>query len=451
MATKQDYSTPKAISASSGFGFGFGGPKDEDLYKCVHCGFCLSACPTYLETGAETESPRGRIALMKAVKEERLLISDTVMSHWDLCLQCRACETACPSGVPYGRLIHAVKADLSQTYPRGAKRNIASLLGYRVVLSSPRILRIIGGLLKAYKQSGLQAMMRKFSLLKVVSPTLDNMERSLPPLSKTFFKERGRYSPVRGKPRYRVTLLAGCVMTLTHAEALRATVEVLRINGVEVSVPQGQGCCGALNFHAGETDTALKMATRNIDSLLSTNPDAIIVASAGCGSTMKEYGELLRDVPGYSQKAATFPEKVKDIHEFLAELPFAPPRGYLNGNVVYQDACHLAHAQKITSAPRQILGSIPGLSLKDMKEPLVCCGSAGAYSLTEQKMSSSLGKRKARNVIASGADVVATGNPGCALQMQRWLQEEGADSIKVKFVVELLKESYDLETARPAK
>lgn len=424
--------------------FGPDAPSDEDLYKCVHCGFCLNACPTYLETGLEMESPRGRLTLMKGVSEGRLAMTETVVGHWDLCLQCRACEVACPSGVPYGRLMEATRAQVESQFKRPFKERLGRKVGYNSVLTSPTRLRWVGRAAKLYRKSGAQSVARKTGLLGILPGDSEHLDESLPELSDRFFLADGRVVPAKGERRAKVALLAGCVMTLTHAPALDATVRVLSRNGVEVHVSAGQGCCGALNAHAGELESARKMARRNIDSFLTALPDAVIVASAGCGSTMKEYAELLHHDPVYREKAEHVASLTRDIHEFLVELGMRKPQASLDYTVTYQDACHLANAQRITSAPREVLDAIPGLKRVEMPESAVCCGSAGTYSITQKEMSRRLGDRKAANIGTTGAQIVATGNPGCALQMTSALKRSGSGT-RVKYVVELLDEAYSKE------
>lgn len=419
-------------------------PHDEDLYKCVHCGFCLNACPTYLETGLEMESPRGRIALMKGVREGRLAMTPEVVKHWDLCLQCRACEVACPSGVPYGRLMEATRAEVEEQHKRPLKERLARNVGYNNVLTSPNRLRWVGRAAKLYRKSGAQKLARKSGLLGVLPGDQEYLDQSMPTMSESFFKADGQVIPAQGERRAKVAMLAGCVMALMHEPALRAAVRVLSRNGVEVHLTRNQGCCGALNAHAGELETARKMARKNIDSFLTAIPDAVIVASAGCGSTMKEYGELLHYDAEYREKAEKIGALTKDIHEFLVDLGLRKPLSNLHYKVTYQDACHLANAQRITSAPREILNSIPGVELIEMPESSVCCGSAGTYSITQKEMSRRLGARKARNIETTRAKVVATGNPGCSLQMTNALKALGSDA-EVKYVVQILDEAYSKE------
>ncbi len=429
---------------------GFSGPhapNDSDLYKCVHCGFCLQACPTYLETGLESESPRGRIALMKAVNEGRLDMTPSVIGHWDLCLQCRACELACPSGVEYGKLMEATRAQVEQHTSRSFTERTARSIGYNTLLPSPIKLRMAGNALKFYKKSGMRTIARGTGLLKLMPGDAELADEYLPELSKNFFTAKGQVHAAKGTLKAKVAMLAGCVMALTHAETLEATVRVLTRNGIEVHLTSGQGCCGALNTHSGEPDSAIEMAKKNIDSFLSINPDAIVSASAGCGAAMKDYGELLANESDYSDKAEQVAGLTKDVHELLVEYGFEAPTKSLNVTVTYQDPCHLLNVQRITDAPRAILNSIPGLKLIALEEPGICCGSAGTYSMTQREMSAQLGKRKARNVIATGADIVATGNPGCAMQLDFALTQVADESstertTKVRYVVDLLDEAY---------
>lgn len=424
---------------------GFAGPDaplEIDLYRCVHCGFCLNVCPTYLETGLETESPRGRIALMKAVYEGRLEAGPAVMPHWDLCLQCRACEVACPSGVPYGRLMEATRASVGPAAGRSLTRRIAQRIGFRWLLPRPRLLRLFVTALRLYQRTGVRRLVRASRFMRLLPGDLERLDGYQPDLSGKFFVASGqRATALRGEPRARVALLSGCVMPLIHGAAMEAAMRVLARNGIDVIVPAAQGCCGALNVHAGERESARAMARRNIDSFLDAGVDAVVVASAGCGSTMKEYGELLSSDPEYAEKADKLAGMTRDIHEFLVETGFAPPESALDLTVTYQDACHLAHAQRITDAPRELLRAIPGVKLVEMPESSVCCGAGGTYSLTEGEMSAALQARKVANVESTGAAVVASGNPGCVLQMHKGLEATGSD-VRVRYVIELLDEAY---------
>ena len=412
-------------------------PSEDDLYKCVQCGFCLNACPTYLETGLEAESPRGRLTLMKAVNEGRVEMTPTVTRHWDLCLQCRACEIACPSGVPYGRIMMATRAEMKSRVKRPLRERFAREVGFNRLLPKPKLMRTFGKMTRFYQRSGARDLTKKIGVMKALPKRYTYLDESLPTMGTNFFESDGRVVKPKGRIKARVSLLGGCVMSMMHADTMNATLRVLVHNGFEVHLPAEQGCCGSLNMYAGERATAREMAANNTSALLSMNPDAVVSSSSGCGSTMKEYGELL-DGDHMAEELAS---KTRDIHELLAEYGWSPPSGRINAKVVFQDPCHLLSTQRISDPPREILKSIPGVELVDMAEPTVCCGSAGTYSITQRDMSMRLGDRKARNIVASGASYMATGNPGCALQLTNALGRAEAD-IKIKYVVDLLDEAY---------
>ena len=412
-------------------------PSEDDLYKCVQCGFCLNACPTYLETGLEAESPRGRLTLMKAVNEGRVEMTPTVTRHWDLCLQCRACEVACPSGVPYGRIMMATRAEMKSRVKRPLRERFAREVGFNRLLPKPKLMRTFGKMTRFYQRSGARDITKKIGVMKVLPKRYTYLDESLPMMGTDFFEADSRVVKPIGPIKARVSLLGGCVMSMMHAHTMDATLRVLVHNGFEVHLPAEQGCCGSLNMYAGERSTAREMAANNTSALLSMNPDAVVSSSAGCGSTMKEYGELL-DGDHMAEELAS---KTRDIHELLAEYGWSAPSGRINAKVVFQDPCHLLSTQRISDPPREILKSIPGVELVDMDEPTVCCGSAGTYSITQRDMSMRLGDRKARNIVASGASYMATGNPGCALQLTNALERAEAD-VEVKYVVDLLDEAY---------
>ena len=416
-------------------------PSEEDLYKCVHCGFCLQACPTYLQTGLETESPRGRIALMKAVHEGRIGITPTVFRHWDLCIQCRACEVACPSGVPYGRLIEATFSQVEPHRKASLLYRVVAWLLLKQVVTFQRRLTLLATGLRLYQRSGLQHAIRRSGILKLVSRRLASLESASPAIPDTYFRAGGQVIPARGARRARVALLSGCVMPLVNGPEMKAATRVLAENGCEVVVPQGQVCCGAVNSHSGDLELTRRLARQNIISFLSSDVDAVVVASAGCGVRMKEYHELLKDDPIYHDQASRFSAMVKDIHEFLVELPFIPPRGHLGYRVTYQDPCHLAQAQRITEAPRMLLRAIPGVKLIEMDNSSSCCGAGGIYSITQRDLSLRLLDTKMKAVRDTEAWVVTTANPGCYIQLQ-----QGADQqtlpLRVRYVTDLLDESY---------
>ena len=419
-------------------------PAEEDLYKCVHCGFCLQACPTYVQTGLETESPRGRIALMKAVNEGRLEITPTVVSHWDLCIQCRACEVACPSGVPYGRLIEATMTEVERYRKPGLVARAIAWMLLKQVLPKQRRLAILVTGLRLYQRTGLQALVRKTGLLRLLSKSVAELERSSPTISGGYFKARGQVVSAIGEKKARVGLLSGCVMPLVHGPEMDAVTRVLARNGCEVVVTSGQACCGAINTHVGDLDTAREMARRNIDAFLADEVDAVVNASAGCGVRLKEYDHLLEDDPEYSEKAVRFSNMVKDVHEFLVELPFVPPLGRVERRVTYQDSCHLSHAQRITEAPRALLRSIPGLELVEMEGSTQCCGAGGTYTITQREMSLRLLESKMQAAADTGAEIIATANPGCVIQLQYGARRRGATT-RVRYVAELLDEAYRAE------
>ena len=434
-------------------------PTEADLYRCVHCGLCLSSCPTYSTLRVETESPRGRIALMRAVHEGRVGISDRIVSHWEMCLQCRACEAVCPSGVPYGRIMEYTRAQTLSQDKQGAALKRVDRFFLRAALPHPRRLRMGGHLLRIYQRSGLRKLVRASGLLRLLPDSLRAMEAQLPDLKEPFFGPTNEVYPAR--PREAdgeteatsptVALLSGCVMPLMQGDTMRAAVRVLTRNGCNVAVPPGQVCCGALNLHAGDLETARRLARRNIDIFLAAGADRpgyrIITASAGCGSNMKEYGELLKDDPRYAEPARRFAELTVDITEFLAELPLDPPRGAVNRRVTYQDPCHLAHAQRITRQPREVLAAISGLELVEMEEAAMCCGGAGFYSMVQPEVSGRILETKVGNIEATTAEQVVTANPGCMMQIEQGLQSSGCHAAgrRVAHVVDLLDEAYGRE------
>ena len=436
---------------------GIDAPIEADMYRCVHCGLCLSACPTYVELGLETESPRGRIALMKAVHEGRLEITPLVASHWDACLQCRACEAVCPSGVPYGRIMEKTRSQmLRQVSTASANSTVARLF---LEAGFPHLgrLRLGAYAIKAYQRSGLQWLLRNSRILSLLPGNLAELESQLPSMggrrgrffgpSKHTYKAQGLAQ--NEEPKMTVGLLSGCVMPMVHGSTMDATVRVLTRNGCDVVVPVGQGCCGALNIHGGDLENGRAMARRNIDVFLAAGVDRIVTASAGCGSAMKEYHQLLEDDPQYADKARRFSSLNLDITELLVSLPFEPPKASIARKVTYQDPCHLAHAQRITAAPRQILRSIPGLELAEMEDAAMCCGAAGLYSVLQKDLAGQIMDRKLGHIADTGAEQVVTANPGCMMQMERGIRESrilnNPGKANVVHVVDVLDEAYRLE------
>ncbi len=423
---------------------GIDAPAEADMYRCVHCGLCLSSCPTYVETRLEMESPRGRIALMKAVNERRVEITPRIVSHWEACLQCRACEAVCPSGVPYGRMMEHTRAMVRDHRRQSAPLRSVNRWFLRAALPHPGRLRLGGHLIRLYQRTGLQSLVRVSRLLRLLPGNLAHLDAQLPPLSRRFFTPTSRVYPAQGTRKMTVALLSGCVMPLMQGPTMDATVRVLTRNGCDVAVPTGQGCCGALNIHAGDLEAGREMARRNIDKLLAIDPDRIITSSAGCGSAMKEYHELLEHDPEYLEKARRFALLTQDVTEFLAGLPLEPPVNPLPRRVTYQEPCHLAHAQRISAAPRTVLNSIPGVELIEMEEASLCCGGAGIYSTVQPELSQRLQRRKVRRALATDAEEVITANPGCMLQIESGLKAQGR-AMPVRHVVDILDEAYRLE------
>lgn len=417
-------------------------PLQRDLDKCVHCGLCLNSCPTYRELGVEMDSPRGRIYQMVQIAEGKATINADYIKHIDLCLACRGCESACPSGVPYGRLVEAARAHIDQTvrhpWPVAALRGFI----FGTLLRTPWMLAAAGAMLYLYQASGLQKLVRGMGLLKFFSPRLANIEMLTPPAEAPFFFSKlGKVYPAEGERRFKVAFLAGCIANISFARLNEATVRVLRKNGCEVHIPGGQGCCGALHVHAGRKDDARELARVNIDATMDGEFDAIITNAAGCGSTLKEYDELLEHDEAYYSKALAFKSKMKDVTEFLASIEIRPPAKPLDLSVTYQDSCHLCHGQKIRLQPRRVLNAIPGLTLKEMPMSDLCCGSAGIYNVVHNEMAMNLLRNKMQWVNSSGAEYIATANPGCMLQLQAGVKLHGNQQ-PVLHVVELLDKAY---------
>ncbi|GIE97369.1 (Fe-S)-binding protein [Paractinoplanes rishiriensis] len=396
-------------------------PRAEQVADCVHCGFCLPACPTYALWGAEADSPRGRIYLMgQGLGGEPL--SDSMVRHFDRCLGCMSCVTACPSGVRYDRLIEDTRAQVERRHRR-SPRERALRAAIFALFPYPRRLRLLRAPLRAYQSLGLQRLVARTGLLPRLAPTLATLEALAPRL-------RGVPRPprrvrARGTRRAVVGMLTGCVQSAFFPDVNAATVRVLAAEGCEVLIPPGQGCCGALSVHNGRRDEAQRFARRLIDTFEHTGMDYFVVNAAGCGSSLKEYDELLADDPAYASRAAAFTAKVRDLAELLHELGPVAERHPLPVTVAYHDACHLGHAQGIRAQPRALLRGIPGLDLREIADPEICCGSAGIWNVLNPAPAAELGDRKAANVLATGADLLVTANPGCLMQVAAAVQRHG--------------------------
>lgn len=408
------------------------------ISDCVHCGFCLPACPTYASWGNEMDSPRGRIDLMKGVYDGVIPLDASVVAHFDACLGCMACVTACPSGVQYDLLIESTRAKVEDAAPRSPLDRAFRTLIF-ALMPYPARLRLLALPLVAYAKSGLQGLVRRSGLLRRLPPRLAQLDALLPPLS---FADLRRDAPPftaakDGNARARVGLVAGCVQRAFFPNVNAATVRVLSAEGCDVCVPEGQGCCGALSLHSGRLEEAKRFARALIERFENAPADTIVINAAGCGSTLKEYGELLAGEPAYAARARAFSTKVRDVNEYLATLEPQAPRARMERRVAYHDACHLAHAQRVREQPRTLLRSIPGLELLEIPQGEMCCGSAGTYNLFQPESAHEIGERKADNVVSVRPDVLASANPGCTIQIQSIMRERGA-TLAAAHPIELL-------------
>ncbi len=397
-------------------------PPDAALVgDCVHCGFCLPTCPTYVLWGEEMDSPRGRIYLMKQGLEGEPM-SDSMVSHWDACLGCMSCVTACPSGVQYDKLIEQTRAQVERRHERSPQDRALRALIF-AIFPHPRRLRLLRGPLRALQRTGLDRAMRRTGLLERMAPQLAAMESLAPELGKP--QPLPEHIPAAGTRRAVVGLLTGCVQGAFFPGVNAATARVLRAEGCDVVTPAGQGCCGALSVHNGREAEAQRYARALIDRFEDTGVEWVVVNAAGCGSTMKEYADLLADDPAYADRARAFADRVRDISEILHELGPVAPRHPLEMTVAYHDACHLAHAQGVRAQPRDLLSAIPGLRLREIADAALCCGSAGIYNILNPEPARELGDRKAANIVATEAEVLVTANPGCLMQVRSAIERSG--------------------------
>lgn len=415
-------------------------PQQNLIDACVHCGFCLTTCPSYRVIGKEMDSPRGRIYLMDAINKGEAPLSPTSVQHFDSCLGCLACTTACPSGVQYDQLIAAVRPQVQRNHTRSLPGKLLRSLIFQLFPYPDRI-RLLLTPLGLYQALGLSKLVQATGLLQRFSPNLAAMESLLPPVTaKSFQDNLPEVIPAQGTRRYRVGMILGCVQRVFFSHVNEATARVLAANGCEIVIPRSQGCCSALPAHQGEEAQAQALARQMIDAFADTGVDYIIINAAGCGHTLKEYGHILQDDAQYRDRAQAFAAQVRDVQEFLAEVGLTAPlhpltKGTLS--LVYQDACHLLHGQKISLQPRQLLKQIPRVQVREPLDAALCCGSAGVYNMLQPEVAAELGQMKAQNLMNTGAQLIASSNPGCSLQVQQHLQKQGY-TLPLRHPMELL-------------
>ena len=397
---------------------------EEKSLACVHCGLCLSACPTYLETGNENDSPRGRVYLMRAIQAGRTAISDITVRHIDLCLGCRACETACPSGVQYGNLLEHTRDHLEREHYRSWFQTLLRRGAIEQVFPFPWRLRLVLIFCSVMKMRPFWWIIPKFARDSLTLIPADYSNGSLPATSPPLRKRRGR-----------VGFIEGCVMQVMFSDTNKSSVKLLSLAGWEVETPINQCCCGALYAHSGQLEKARECAKRNIEAFENLNVDTIITNAAGCGSALKEYGELLANDPEWQRRGQRFSARVKDLTEWIESSSFTVAHSM--PKVTYHDACHLAHPQGITLKPRELVKAVAGDQFVELPEAEICCGSAGSYNLTEQEMAERLQRRKINNILSTGADILVTSNPGCMLQIQSGLKKAGSH-MRVQHIADFL-------------
>ena len=415
-------------------------PKQSLIDACVHCGFCLPTCPSYRVIGKENDSPRGRIYLMDAINKGEAPLSPASVQHFDTCLGCLACTTACPSGVQYDQLIASVRPQIQRNHPRSLPQKALRQLIFSLFPYPDRI-RLLLTPLALYQKLGLSSLVQSSGLLKRFAPNLAAMESLLPPVTASCFSDNlPEFIPAQGEKRYRVGMILGCVQRVFFTGVNEATARVLSANGCEIVIPRTQGCCSALPAHQGETAQAQALARQMIDSFRETEVDYVIINAAGCGHTLKEYDHILADDQDYAEPAKAFAAKVRDVQEFLAEVGLTADLQPLQDEplvTVYQDACHLLHGQKISRQPREILQQIPGITLREPIDAALCCGSAGVYNMLQPQIAEELGQMKATNLLNTGATLIASSNPGCSLQIKQSLEKKGK-TIMLKHPMQLL-------------
>jgi glycolate oxidase iron-sulfur subunit len=412
-------------------------PEKKHIDECVHCGFCLPACPTYVLWGDEMDSPRGRIYMIRKAAEGEAPVDERFRQHMDNCLGCMACMTACPSGVQYNKLIEPTRAQIERHVPR----NFAESVFRRLIFATfphPRRLRALALPLFVYQKSGLRRLLRGSGALKLLPKRAAAMEALMPEVSAQVFDRLPARVQPQGAARRRVGMLSGCVQRVFFSRVNTATARVLAAEGCEVLIPPAQPCCGALLLHSGMEREAAALAKEMISAFEAAKVDTIVINSAGCGSTMKEYGYLLRDDPAWAERAAAFSARCRDISEILCELEPQAVRHPLKARVAYHDACHLQHAQSVREQPRRLLVGIPELEVAEIPEASLCCGSAGVYNLLQPETANQLGDRKVENLLTTHADAVVSANPGCLLQIMSGMRRRGLKTLPALHMIELL-------------
>jgi glycolate oxidase iron-sulfur subunit len=419
------------------------------LQQCMHCGMCLPTCPTYVETKEERNSPRGRISLMRAIADGELDVTKAFGEEMYYCLGCLACTSACPAGVDYAELFETARAEVEKTGVLASpKRDAIRWFALRLIFTRPRLLRFVGRLLWLWRVSGAQSAFRKLGLTRLLPPNLRRLEPQAPAVQAKFSHQLIKPVERAAEVKRRVAVLTGCVQDLVFAEVNRATVDVLLANGCEVHTPPVQPCCGSLHAHNGDMESARELARRQLDLMNPATFDAIISNAGGCGSHLRHYDHLLADDPIYADRAAEWSRKLRDISEYLVEIGFRKPVGSSaeTAKVTYHESCHLCHGQKVSKQPREILAAVPGVELGECAEATWCCGSAGIYNITQPETSAWLQERKLGHLRATGAEVVATCNPGCHLQIENGFKAAGETKTVVHPIV-LLAQAYRAESA----
>lgn len=422
-------------------------PDENKWADCVHCGMCLEACPTYQELGEEHQSPRGRVYLIKAVAEGKIEVNEAFAKPIFDCLDCRACETACPASVQVGGLIEEARGQIRQAMPLTGLAGTVNKTFLRGIFPHPNRLHKLGSLMKFYQKSGIQKVVRKTGLLNILPTHLKDMEAILPEVGKPVLGRYPEIIPAEGERKGTVALLTGCVMDVMFSDINEATIRVLTHNGYDVALPKNQRCCGALHVHAGDRETGKELAKQNIEAF--KDYDKILVNAAGCGAMLKEYDELFRNDPEMLPIAEEFVEKVEDVSKFLYDNGFKRPKAEIKTRVTYHDACHLAHGQGVRFEPRQLLKEIPGVELVELPNADRCCGSAGIYNITHPDMAGRLLKRKIDD-IPEDVEMISMGNPGCMLQIAMGVKKYGR-SEKVVHTVQLLDWAYEKEKKEAKK